>query len=223
MGGHPSENYVNQKSQSYTSTKTEFVMDVAGKVEMTIKFLSPVFPTDNMRQSIPFSYMDVGVESLDGHSHKVQIYCDVSGGRSNTPRFLKYRILTHNLQSLLRAIQVSSSSGSPALTTAFARTSSSARIKTPLTSSTTRHLGATGTGLLASSVALPIKLARTPRCETSLSTMASSTTALIPNSALSVTDGKYTINFSTDRWRHAYSLQARVCLFSRPRSSQRSN
>lgn len=80
MGGHPSDNYAEQKSQSYTSTKTEFVMDVGGKVELTAKFLSPVFPTDNKRQSIPFSYLDVGVRSLDGHSHKVQVYCDVSGG-----------------------------------------------------------------------------------------------------------------------------------------------
>lgn len=79
MGGQPDIELVNQTALSYTSTKTEFVMNVANKVQMRIRFLSPVFPTDIKRQSIPFSYLDVGVESLDGRSHSVQVYCDVSG------------------------------------------------------------------------------------------------------------------------------------------------
>ncbi|KAM0745276.1 hypothetical protein ACQRIT_000660 [Beauveria bassiana] len=57
MGNHPSTDFANQTAQYYTSTKTEFVMDVGGKVELTVSFLSPVFPDDHRRQSIPFSYM----------------------------------------------------------------------------------------------------------------------------------------------------------------------
>ncbi|KGQ09714.1 hypothetical protein BBAD15_g4949 [Beauveria bassiana D1-5] len=80
MGNHPSTDFANQTAQYYTSTKTEFVMDVGGKVELTVSFLSPVFPDDHRRQSIPFSYMSVKVKSIDRHAHSVQIYSDVTGG-----------------------------------------------------------------------------------------------------------------------------------------------
>lgn len=80
MGNHPSSDFANQTAQSYTSTKTEFVMNVGGKVELTVSFLSPVFPDDHMRQSIPFAYMNVEVKAIDGRSHSVQIYSDVSAG-----------------------------------------------------------------------------------------------------------------------------------------------
>lgn len=58
-------------------------MDVGGKVNMTITFLSNVSPNDMMRQSFPFSYMEVSAASLDGADHAVQIYTDVSGGKSS--------------------------------------------------------------------------------------------------------------------------------------------
>ncbi|KAH8671259.1 glutaminase GtaA [Xylariales sp. PMI_506] len=70
---------VNQVAFSYTSTRSTFLMEVANKVSMNITFLSPVTPTDLMRQSLPFSYLDVTVESMDGASHNVEIYSDVSG------------------------------------------------------------------------------------------------------------------------------------------------
>lgn len=56
-------------------------MNVAGKVGMNITFLSTVTPTDLRRQSLTFSYLDVGVHSLDGADHDVQLYADVSGGK----------------------------------------------------------------------------------------------------------------------------------------------
>lgn len=55
-------------------------MNVDGKVQMTITFLSPVYPDDLGRQSITFTYLNVEVASLDGASHKVQLYADVSAG-----------------------------------------------------------------------------------------------------------------------------------------------
>ncbi|KAI0910006.1 glutaminase GtaA [Ustulina deusta] len=79
MGAVPNSLNVNQTEFSYTSTRSNFVMNVGGKVEMSITFLSPVTPNDLKRQSLTFSYLDVGVHSLDGASHDVQLYADVSG------------------------------------------------------------------------------------------------------------------------------------------------
>ncbi|KAI1081380.1 glutaminase A [Whalleya microplaca] len=63
---------------SYTSTRSTFVSRVDDKVEMNITFLSPVTPSDLKRQSLVFSYLEVAVQSLDGASHEVQLYTDVS-------------------------------------------------------------------------------------------------------------------------------------------------
>ena len=56
-------------------------MDVAGAVEMTITFLSPLTPTDLMRQSLVFSYVDVSVTSTDGAAHDIQLYTDITAGK----------------------------------------------------------------------------------------------------------------------------------------------
>lgn len=82
MGAAPGPAAVTQTSYSYTSTKSIFVMNVGGKVQMTITFLSPVYPDDLGRQSITFTYLDVAVASLDGASHNVKLYADVSAGES---------------------------------------------------------------------------------------------------------------------------------------------
>ncbi|KAI0505937.1 glutaminase GtaA [Xylaria bambusicola] len=79
MGAVPNSQNVDQTEFSYTSTRSNFVMNVGGKVEMNITFLSPVTPKDLKRQSLTFSYLDVDVHSLDGDSHDVQLYADVSG------------------------------------------------------------------------------------------------------------------------------------------------
>jgi len=50
----------------------------AGPVTLTANFLSPIEPNDLLRQSLPFSYMAISVESNDGGSHSVQIYSDIS-------------------------------------------------------------------------------------------------------------------------------------------------
>jgi hypothetical protein len=71
-----------QTAFQYTSTKSIFTFSVGGKVEMNVTFLSPLTPTDQKRQSLVFSYLDVVVESLDGASHDVQLYTDISAGNS---------------------------------------------------------------------------------------------------------------------------------------------
>lgn len=55
-------------------------MNVGGKVEMNVTFLSPLYPNDQKRQTLVFTYLDVGVQSLDGNAHDVQLYADISAG-----------------------------------------------------------------------------------------------------------------------------------------------
>jgi hypothetical protein len=71
---------VTQTAFEYTSTRSIFTMDVNGTVEMTITFLSPVYPDDLMRASLPYTYMEVDVHSVDGKEHDVQLYSDISAG-----------------------------------------------------------------------------------------------------------------------------------------------
>lgn len=56
-------------------------MDVGGVVEMNITFLSPLTPSDLMRQSLTMSYLDVSVSSSDGAAHDVQLYTDITAGK----------------------------------------------------------------------------------------------------------------------------------------------
>ena len=79
---NPLPTVVTQTSFEYTSTRSTFVMDVAGLVEMNITFLSPITPTDLKRQSLVFSYLDVSVTSTDGAAHDVQLYADITAGKS---------------------------------------------------------------------------------------------------------------------------------------------
>jgi hypothetical protein len=81
--GNPGGQLVTQTAFEYTSTSSAFTMDVAGKVEMTITFLSPITPSDKKRQSLVFSYLDVKVRSLDGGAHDVQLYADISAGKTS--------------------------------------------------------------------------------------------------------------------------------------------
>ncbi len=81
MGNAPGgDGLVNQTSLEYTSTRSVFTFNVVDKVEMMVEFLSPVYPEDLRRQSVTSSYINISVKSLDGKTHSVQIYSDVSGG-----------------------------------------------------------------------------------------------------------------------------------------------
>ncbi|KAI9374110.1 hypothetical protein BJX61DRAFT_532670 [Aspergillus egyptiacus] len=76
--GLPGSTTVNQTAYEYTSTKSIFTMHIDDVVEMRITFLSPITPNDLRRQSLVFSYLDVDVTPLDGESHDVQVYADIS-------------------------------------------------------------------------------------------------------------------------------------------------
>lgn len=47
--------------------------------QVTATFLSPLTPTDLVRQSLPYSYLNVSVTSIDGQAHSVQMYTDITG------------------------------------------------------------------------------------------------------------------------------------------------
>jgi hypothetical protein len=86
--GNPTEmaglQLVTQTAFEYTSTRSVFTMDVEGKVEINITFMSPITPTDQKRQSLIFSYLDVAVQSMDGATHDIQLYSDISAGESTS-------------------------------------------------------------------------------------------------------------------------------------------
>ncbi|KAI5122587.1 hypothetical protein M0805_004803 [Coniferiporia weirii] len=93
-----------QKSLEFTATQSKFVM-TAGPVDLTATFLSPVEPTDLVRQSLPFSYLSLTAASNDGGSHSVQIYTDISaewitGDNSLTANWTTSvgDIITHQVQ-----------------------------------------------------------------------------------------------------------------------------
>lgn len=72
---------VNQTKVEYTATRSVFTFHVAGKVEMEVSFLSPVYAADLVRQSQQMAYVSVKVRSLEGKGgHAVQVYMDVTGG-----------------------------------------------------------------------------------------------------------------------------------------------
>lgn len=78
--GAPGPQAVNQTAYEYTTTKSIFTFNVDDLVEMTVTFLSPITPNDFKRQSLIFSYLNVDVKSLDGNTHDVQLYADISAG-----------------------------------------------------------------------------------------------------------------------------------------------
>ncbi|KAJ3489251.1 hypothetical protein NLI96_g2242 [Meripilus lineatus] len=60
-----------------TATQSIFTL-TAGGVDITVTFLSPIEPTDLVKQSLPFSYVSVVAAPNDGNSHTVQVYTDIS-------------------------------------------------------------------------------------------------------------------------------------------------
>ncbi|KAH9913165.1 uncharacterized protein B0H18DRAFT_1126524 [Fomitopsis serialis] len=60
-------------------TPTRTIQTVqAGPMNMTLTFLSPIEPSDWVKQSMPFSYLAVEFASTDGKQHDVQLYSDIS-------------------------------------------------------------------------------------------------------------------------------------------------
>jgi hypothetical protein len=67
-----------QVSLTTTATASIFVLQQAG-VELEVTFRSPVTPGDLRRQSQPLSYISTTARSIDGDTHRVAVYLDISG------------------------------------------------------------------------------------------------------------------------------------------------
>jgi hypothetical protein len=72
------EQALRQTLLEVTPTRSRFHLE-GGGVGLIVEFFSPVEPGDLRRQSIPMSYVVITAQSLDGQSHDVQLYEDISG------------------------------------------------------------------------------------------------------------------------------------------------
>ncbi len=64
-------------SSSVRTLSTEYVMQGAG-IELDVTFTSPLLPDDLELMSRPATYIDVSVKSVDGGSHSVDVYLEIS-------------------------------------------------------------------------------------------------------------------------------------------------
>lgn len=85
MGDGPDA--VTQTAYEYTATRSIYTQTVNDAVQLTVTFLSPITPDDWKRQSLVFSYLNVSVVSIDGNSHDVQLYADISAGKLSSKTF----------------------------------------------------------------------------------------------------------------------------------------
>ena len=67
-----------QTSLRVTATRSVFTLTADG-VELTAEWLSPIEPDDLKRESLPFTLLTVEVRAIDGASHDVQVYADITG------------------------------------------------------------------------------------------------------------------------------------------------
>ncbi|KAI0341142.1 hypothetical protein BDW22DRAFT_330198 [Trametopsis cervina] len=68
-------------------TPTRTIMNMtAGPIDLILTFLSPIEPSDHVRQSLPLSYMSLQARSNDGKNHTVQVYSDITGEWSSGDR-----------------------------------------------------------------------------------------------------------------------------------------
>ncbi|THV01317.1 hypothetical protein K435DRAFT_853871 [Dendrothele bispora CBS 962.96] len=65
------------RNSTLTPTRTIFEL-VAGPMLLNISFFNPIETEDLTRQSLPFMYLSLDAQSLDGQEHDVQIYSDIS-------------------------------------------------------------------------------------------------------------------------------------------------
>ncbi|OCH93360.1 hypothetical protein OBBRIDRAFT_725019 [Obba rivulosa] len=67
------------KLTSFQITPTRTILTIlAGAMNLNVTFLTPIEPSDWVRQSIPFSYVALEASSNDGQPHDFQVYADIS-------------------------------------------------------------------------------------------------------------------------------------------------
>ncbi|KAH8997908.1 hypothetical protein EDB92DRAFT_1305914 [Lactarius akahatsu] len=101
LGYSPSVNgTVNLTNTVITPTQTKLTAQV-GPMEFNLTFLNPIEPGDWVKQSIPFSYLSLTAESLDGAAHAVQVYSDVSGEWLSADRSREIRWSTTAINNVI--------------------------------------------------------------------------------------------------------------------------
>ncbi|KAH9009217.1 hypothetical protein EDB83DRAFT_2300895, partial [Lactarius deliciosus] len=70
---------VNLTDVAVSPTQTKLTAE-AGPMQINLTFLNPIEHEDWVKQSIPFSYMTLTAESLDGTAHAMQVYSDLNLG-----------------------------------------------------------------------------------------------------------------------------------------------
>ncbi|KAH9009214.1 hypothetical protein EDB83DRAFT_2531328 [Lactarius deliciosus] len=73
---------VNLTDVVISPTQTKLTAE-AGPMQINLTFLNPIEHEDWVKQSIPFSYMSLTAESLDGTAHAMQVYLDLNLGWSS--------------------------------------------------------------------------------------------------------------------------------------------
>lgn len=85
-----------QTSLTYTSTRSIFTFDADG-VKFNVTFMTPVWPKDYLRQSIPLSYMHFSLDRSSATNRSVQIYTDIDE-RWATGHDYDYQNYPYNMQ-----------------------------------------------------------------------------------------------------------------------------
>jgi Domain of unknown function (DUF5127)/Domain of unknown function (DUF4965)/Domain of unknown function (DUF1793)/Domain of unknown function (DUF4964) len=67
-----------QTHLALTATRSVFTLQGSG-VQITLEYLSPIEPGHLQRQSVPMAWVLVTAQSIDGASHDVSLYLDVTG------------------------------------------------------------------------------------------------------------------------------------------------
>ncbi|KAL5536140.1 hypothetical protein ACEPAF_4245 [Sanghuangporus sanghuang] len=68
----------NQTAVEFSATRTSFIF-TTGPMQINMSFISPIEPTDLVRQSIPFSYITMSASSIDGNTHNVRMFINTNG------------------------------------------------------------------------------------------------------------------------------------------------
>ncbi|KAH9180840.1 hypothetical protein EDB89DRAFT_1840710 [Lactarius sanguifluus] len=84
---------VNLTNVVISPTQTKLTAE-AGPMQIILTFLNPIEHEDWVKQSIPFSYMSLTAESLDGTAHAMQVYSDLNLGWSSGTTKLGYESTT---------------------------------------------------------------------------------------------------------------------------------
>ncbi|TCD67397.1 hypothetical protein EIP91_012432 [Steccherinum ochraceum] len=80
MGGdQPSFNSTAVLGWEVTPTRTIYRFQAGTSMQVNITFLTPIEVDDLVKQSIPFSYFYLDAVSMDGQTHELQTYVDISG------------------------------------------------------------------------------------------------------------------------------------------------